>query len=86
MGRGWLMTAFLLPIALLASAVSFPAMLFERAFPRWPSSEALIRGMPRLTWRTAYHHLKNITTECVRADAQWWSKFFCFALLVAVLT
>lgn len=68
-----------LPLAILASAISFPAMLLERLQPRWPSSEDLLKNMPAgAEFTQPYHYLKNITTECVRADAQWWSKCLAF--------
>lgn len=70
------MVRLLLPIALLASAISFPAMLFERALPIMPDPARLE------TEGSAYHRLKNITTECFRADAQWWSKASCFTVLI----
>lgn len=70
----------LLPLAMLCSAVSFPAMLFERALPRMPPVE-------RLKWdddESWFHNLKNISTEFMRADPQWWSKFLCFCILVLI--
>lgn len=76
------LSALLLPAAFICSAVSFPAMLFERPFPVLPSAE-------RLAWeheRTWFHNLKNITTEFLRADSQWWSKFLSFCVLVLIVT
>lgn len=76
-----LASALLLPLAMLCSAISFPAMLFERAVPRMPPVE-------RLKWEddeSWFHNLKNITTEFVRADPQWWSKFLCALVLVGVI-
>lgn len=75
-----LASVLLLPVAALCSAVAFPAMLFERVFPLAPSLE-------RLKWeddRSYFHNLKNITTEFLRADPQWWSKFLSFALCISV--
>lgn len=79
---GLLASALLLPLAMLCSAISFPAMLFERAVPRLPPVE-------RLKWdddESWFHNLKNITTEFMRADPQWWSKCLCFCVLVLILT
>jgi hypothetical protein len=81
-------TLFFLPLAIIVSALSFPAMLFgPEAKPQWPSREALERGMGPDDWyRKPFHWLKNITTECVRADAEWWSKFLCFSAVAPVAT
>jgi hypothetical protein len=67
--------------------MAFPAMLFgKERFPKWPTREALEKGMHPSDWYgRPYHYLKNITTECVRADSEWWSKFLCFTILVLVL-
>lgn len=64
-----------LPLAFLSSAVSFPAMLFERALPRPPDPD-------KIKWEegSLYHNLKNQTTEYVRADAQYWSKLLWFII------
>jgi hypothetical protein len=62
---------------MLCSAVSFPAMvLFERGLPNLPPAD---RTEHEVGW---YHSAKNYTTECLRADAQWWSKCLCFMVLV----
>lgn len=75
------MRTLLIFIGLMASAVSFPAMLFERAVPKMPPDERL------LTEGSSYHWAKNLTTECYRADPQWWSKASAFAVLtLAILT
>ena len=68
-------------LAIVASAISFPAMvLTERALPNTanlkPDSWARIREPGQ-----SFHDLKNLTTELVRADPQWWSKAFSFAAL-----
>lgn len=68
------------PIALLASAFSFPAMLVGRRYlPELPSAD-------RVAWEpgSIFHNLKNVTTEMYRADPMWWSKGSCF--VIAVLT
>lgn len=70
------MRTLLICLGLIASAVSFPAMLFERAVPKMPADERL------LTEGSNFHWLKNLTTECYRADPQWWSKASAFAVLV----
>lgn len=75
-----------LAFAFLCSASAFPLMLFERVKPYAP-------GPMRIAFdpgRTFYHNYKNLTTEYVRADAQWWSKFLGFVIvtlgILAVLT
>lgn len=50
-------------------------VLFERSLPTWPSADRLE------TEGSLYHRLKNVTTECFRADAQWWSKVSAFAVV-----
>ncbi len=79
---GVLVSAFLLPVALICSGIAFPAMLFERVLPLAPPVEKLKWGDDR----SAFHNLKNITTEFLRADAQWWSKFMSFCVLVLIVT
>lgn len=71
-----------LPLAMLCSAVAFPAMLFERFCPISVDPEA-VAWQPE---RSFYHNMKNQTTEAVRADAQWWSKFLCFLALTGWLS
>ena len=71
-------------LAIAASAISFPAMvLTERALPNTanlkPDSWARISEPGQ-----SFHDLKNLTTELVRADPQWWSKAFSFAALAGV--
>lgn len=73
------MKALLICLGLIASAVSFPAMLFERALPNMPADERLD------TEGSLYHWLKNLSTECYRADPQWWSKASAFAVLVLTI-
>jgi hypothetical protein len=73
------MKALLICIGLLASAVSFPAMLFERAVPKMPADERL------LVEGSSFHWAKNLTTECYRADPQWWSKSSAFAVLALTI-
>jgi hypothetical protein len=75
------MRTLLICIGLMASAVSFPAMLFERALPKMPPDGRLV------TFGSSFHWAKNLTTECYRADPQWWSKASAFAVLsLAILS
>lgn len=71
---------YLWPVAMLAAASAFPAMLFERVLPRMPD---------HIRWTlnigpddTTYHFLKNIWTELIRADPQWWGKCLAFVIVV----
>ncbi|RJP54326.1 MAG: hypothetical protein C4583_03110 [Anaerolineaceae bacterium] len=66
-------------LALIVSGLSFPLMLFERALPNLPDDERLV------TEGNSLHWLKNLSTECYRADAQWWSKASAFAVLVLLI-
>ena len=68
-------------LAALCSGTAFPAMLFERFKPIAPDPS-------KLEWeddRTWYHNMKNITTESIRADSQWYSKFLCFVILMQAI-
>ena len=72
--------------AFLCSASAFPAMLFERVKPCAPDPMRIAFD----PGRTFYHNYKNLSTEYVRADSQWWSKFLAFVIvalaIVGVLT
>jgi len=57
-------------------------MLFERLKPLAPPAHKIAWDATE-TW---YHNYKNLTTETLRADCQWWSKFLAFALVIAGLT
>lgn len=72
---------WLIPFAMLASAIGFTVQLREQWGPRRPDPSALVPEHPG-SW---FHYLKNVTTEWVRADSEWWSKFFCFWLLVEAI-
>jgi len=68
--------------AFLCSATAFPAMLFERLLPNKPDPMKVAFD-PGRSW---YHNYKNITSETVRADCQYFSKFFAFVIVaLAVL-
>lgn len=67
--------------AFLCSASAFPLMLFERLLPNKPDP---MRVAPD-PGRTFYHNYKNLSTEYVRADAQWWSKFLGFVIVALAL-
>lgn len=70
------MGGVLLPVAFLASALGFTVQWREQWLPKSPASVA-----PE-TPGSWFHRLKNVTTEWVRADPEWWSKFFCFIILI----
>jgi hypothetical protein len=73
--------AWLLPFAWLASALGFTVQWREQWLPARPDPAALVPEHPG-SW---FHFLKNVTTECVRADPEWWSKFFCFLTVLEFL-
>lgn len=65
--------------AFLCSATAFPAMLFERVLPNKPDPMKIAFD-PGRSW---YHNFKNVTSETLRADCQWWSK--CLAFVIVLL-
>jgi hypothetical protein len=71
-------------LAIVVSGLSFPLMIAgERARPNVDKVKP--DTWPRLETPGAFlHDLKNLTTELVRADAQWWSKAGCFVVDVAI--
>lgn len=75
--------SWMVPIGFLSAAVAMPAMLFERLLPRWPDMERFYVGIAEDdTW---YHFWKNIWTELIRADPQWWGKFLAFVIIMELL-
>lgn len=82
-----LWSVLLLPFAFLAAAVGAVTMGPAKGtwLPVLPTDEELRNDMPPLTWRTAFHWLKNIAVECVRKDPHWWAKAFSLALLLAII-
>lgn len=82
MFRKFVNPLWLWPIALICSAISFPAMPFRgHAWPTMPTPESV-------AWqdgRTFFHNMKNVTSEMYAADAMWWSKFSCFVVLILSL-
>lgn len=73
-------SGFLLPVAMTCSAIGFTVQWREQWLPDKPTPEALAPEHPG-SW---FHRMKNITTEWVRADPEWWSKFLCFTTLLGV--
>lgn len=80
-----MMRVLMMLLAIVVSGVSFPLMIAgERALPNLEKVKA--DTWPRLEAPGAFlHDLKNLTTELVRADAQWWSKAGAFAGLAAIV-
>lgn len=66
-------------VGFFCSAVGFTVQWREQWLPHPPSE--ILPEQPG-SW---FHAAKNVTTEWVRADAEWWSKFFCFVILVETL-
>lgn len=57
-------------------------MLFERLKPLAPSPMKVAFD----PGRSFYHNYKNLATETLRADCQWFSKFLAFVIVaLAVL-
>ena len=73
-------------VSLLCAASAFPVMLFERFKPLAPDPMKIAFD----PGRSAYHNYKNLWTETLRADCQWWGKFLAFTVVtlavLAVLT
>jgi hypothetical protein len=64
-------------IAFILSALSFPGQIKEFP-PHQPAPE-------RIEWevdRSWTHNFKNLTTETVRADTEFWSKAFLFVIML----
>ena len=72
--------------AFICAATAFPAMLFERFKPLAPDPMRIAFDLGR-SW---YYNYKNLWTETLRADCQWWGKFLAFVItslvVIAVLT
>lgn len=65
-------------LGFLCAATAFPLMLVERVFPYKPEPH-------KIEWdygRTWYHNLKNVWTESVRADSQWYGKLLAFIIVL----
>lgn len=71
-------TVFSLLTAMICSAVGFTVQWREQWLPARPSDDALSPEHEG-SW---FHRKKNETTEWVRADAEWWSKFLCLIILI----
>jgi hypothetical protein len=83
---------YLLPLALLSSAVSFLGQWTEQWGPEWPTTERIWKGIPAFPWGEPVdmalwivHFLNNLTTESLRADPEWWGKFLCFIILAQLI-
>ena len=63
-------------ISFICAASAFPLMLFERFKPLAPDPMKIAFD----TGRSAYHNYKNLWTETLRADCQWWGKFLAFVI------
>jgi hypothetical protein len=64
-------------VAFLISALSFPGQFFGEFPPKAPDPE-------RIEWeadRSWFHNTKNLATETVRADCEFWQKCFGFVIL-----
>lgn len=67
--------------AFFLSGVSFPGQFFGEFPPKAPDPE-------RIEWekdRSRFHNMKNLTSETVRADVEFWSKCFLFVILAQLL-
>ena len=66
-----------LAVAFLISALSFPGQFNGEFPPKPPAPE-------KIAWEDGswFHNMKNLTTETVRADAEFWSKALLFVILV----
>lgn len=71
-----------LALAFLCAAAAFLVMPFERALPLSPAPDRVAYDRSR----TLFHHYKNIWTESLRADCQWWGKFLAFAVVILAVS
>lgn len=68
-------------IAFILSALSFPGQIKEFP-PHQPAPE-------RIAWeadRSWTHNMKNLTSETVRADVEFWSKGMLFVIMLEFAT
>lgn len=73
-----MMRARWLPVAFLCSAIGFLTQWREQWFSASPPPEKVLWD-PKGSW---FHNMKNQSTEWVRGDAEYWSKLFCFVIVV----
>lgn len=74
-----------IPVGLFWSGVSFMWLGLHKGMwlPNTPPVEDLTRGMPSLRNPANWTHwMVNAAVETVREDAQWWTKFLVWVLLV----
>lgn len=72
--------------ALLASAVALPSLLLEGRVTPDTSCPAVADAWRRIEDSgRLYHDLKNLSTELVRCDSQWWAKAFACVVLALVI-
>jgi len=65
-------------VAFLCAALGFTVQWREQWGPAKPKPE-------RIAWehdRSWFHNLKNLWTETLRADCEWWGKFLAFVIIV----
>lgn len=68
-------------IAFLCAAIGFTTQWREQCLPAPPSAES-IAWKPHRSW---FHNMKNLWTETIRADAEYWGKLLAFVIVVAAL-
>ena len=68
-------------VGLVGSPVSLTTRLFKGEWPQWPSTEKLTPSKPGDFW----HYSKNVVTEIVRADPQFWGQALGAAFILALI-
>jgi transposase len=71
-----------LAVAFFCAALGFTVQWREQWLPASPAPE-------RIAWehdRSWFHNMKNLWTENIRADCEWWGKFFAFTTVVLAIT
>jgi hypothetical protein len=71
----WFLRLF---IASVLAAIGFPKVLAtERLLPKFPGKPTDLVQQPNSSWT---HNIKDDLTDWMKADGEWWMKFFCFLL------
>lgn len=67
-------------LAFLCAALGFTVQWREQWRPARPSASA-IAWRSRRSW---FHNMKNLWTETIRADCEWWGKALAFIIAALV--
>lgn len=71
--------------ACLAAGSAFPVMFTQRMVPKMECAAVGDAWIRIATEGRLYHDLKNLISELIRCDSEWWGKFLMFVILMLVL-